>query len=97
MGWVVKLETKNGWREVETIEIGRLARRPTGLAAEEFGLSLAEGKNLLGELGRLILQTQMEEFITGARVCGDCPKLTTAAAHEFQRRQNLPPPNCDMR
>ena len=67
MEWVVKLESKNGWGEVETIEVGRLDRSPTGLTAEEFGLTLAEGKNLLGELGRLILQTQMEEFITCAR------------------------------
>ena len=36
-------------------------------------MMLAEGKNLLGELGRLILETQMEEFTT--RVCGDCLKL----------------------
>jgi hypothetical protein len=46
-----------------------------GLTADEVGMTLAEGKNLLGELGRLILQTQMEEFITRARVCGDCLKL----------------------
>jgi hypothetical protein len=36
---------------------------------------LAEGKNLLGELARLFLQTQMEEFATCARVCRDCMKL----------------------
>jgi hypothetical protein len=46
MEWVVKIETKNGRGEVETIEVGRLARRPTGLSAEEFGLTLTEGKNL---------------------------------------------------
>ena len=34
MEWVVKIETKNGWGEVETIEVGRLARRPTGLSPE---------------------------------------------------------------
>ena len=73
MEWVVKLETRNGWGEVETIEVGRLDRRVSGLTAEEVGMMLAEGKNLLGELGRLILQTQMEEFTT--RVCGDCLKL----------------------
>jgi hypothetical protein len=73
MEWVVNLETRNGWGEVETIEVGRLDRRVSGLTAEEVGMMLAEGKNLLGELGRLILQTQMEEFTT--RVCGDCLKL----------------------
>jgi hypothetical protein len=64
MEWVVKLEARNGWGEVETIEVGRLERRVVGLKAEEVGLTLTEGKSLLGELGRLILQTQMEEFIT---------------------------------
>jgi hypothetical protein len=73
MEWVVNLETRNGWGEVETIEVGRLDRRVSGLTAEEVGMMLAEGKNLLCELGRLILQTQMEEFTT--RVCGDCLKL----------------------
>jgi hypothetical protein len=57
MEWVVKLETRNGWREVETIEVGRFDRRVSGLTADEVGMTLAEGKNLLGELGRLILQT----------------------------------------
>ena len=34
--------------EVETIEVGKLERRVVGLTAEEVGLTLAEGKNLLG-------------------------------------------------
>ena len=79
MEWVVKLEAKSGWGEVETIEVGRLERRVSGSRAEELGLTLAEGKNLLGELGRLILQTQMEEFITCARVCGDLPEAPASA------------------
>ena len=58
MEWVVELETRNGWGEVETIEVGKLERRVVGLTAEEVGLTLAEGKNLLAELGRLILQTR---------------------------------------
>ena len=61
-GHGVKLEAKSGWGEVETIEVGRLERRVVGLTAEEVGLTLAEGKDLLGELARLVLQTQMEEF-----------------------------------
>ena len=75
MEWVDKLEAKSGWREVETTEVSRLERRAVGLAAGEAGLTLAEGKNLVGELARLILQTQMEEFTTCARVCRDCLKL----------------------
>ena len=75
MEWVVKLEAKSGWGEVETIEVGRLERRVVGLPAGEVGLTLAEGRNLLDELVRLILRTQMEEFTTCARVCRDCLKL----------------------
>ena len=73
MEWVVKLEAKSGWGEVETIEVGKLERRVVGLTAEEVGLTLSEGKGLLGELARLVLQTQMEEFATCAR--GFCRKL----------------------
>jgi len=68
MEWVLKLEIRNDFGEMEMIEVGRLERRVVGLSAEQLGLTLAEAKNLLGELGRLVLQTQMEEFITCARV-----------------------------
>ena len=51
MEWVLKLEARNGWGEVETIEVGRLERRVVGLTAEELGLTLAEAKNLLGGTG----------------------------------------------
>jgi hypothetical protein len=67
MDWVVKLEAQSGWGEAETIEVGRLRRRVVGLTADEFGLTLAEGRELLGESARLILQTQIEEFTTCAR------------------------------
>jgi len=75
MEWVVKLEARSGWGEVETIEVATIKRRVVGLTAEEVGLTLAEGKDLLGELGRLVLQTQMEEYTTCARVCPCCMKL----------------------
>jgi hypothetical protein len=75
MEWVLKLEAKSGWGEVETIEVGKLERRVVGLTEEELGLTLAESKNLLSELGRLVLQTQVEEFVACARVCGDCLNL----------------------
>jgi hypothetical protein len=89
MEWVVKLEAKSGWGEVETIEVGRLERRVVGLTAEEVGLTLAEGKNLLGELARLILQTQMEEFTTCARVCTDCMKLRRLRDRRTRKIQTL--------
>ena len=51
MEWVVKLEAKNGWGEVETIEVATIKRRVVGPTAEEVGVTLAEGKDLLGNSG----------------------------------------------
>jgi hypothetical protein len=89
MEWVVKLEAKSGWGDVETIEVGRLERPVVGLMAEEAGLTLAEGKNLLGELARLVLQTQMEEFTTCSRVCSDCMKLRPLRDSRTRKIQTL--------
>jgi hypothetical protein len=69
MEWTIKLEARTGWGEVETVEVGRLQRRVLGLTADEVGLTLAGGKDLLSELHRLVLQTQMEEYVMCARVC----------------------------
>jgi hypothetical protein len=74
---------------VETIEVGRLARRVVGLTAEEIGLTLAEGKELLGELPRLILQTEMKEFATCARVCRDCMNLRRRRDNRTRKIQTL--------
>jgi hypothetical protein len=89
MEWILKLEAKSGWGDVKTIEVGRLERRVVGLTAEEVGLTLAEGKALLGELARLILQTQMEEFATCARVCRDCMKLRRRRDSRTRKVQTL--------
>jgi hypothetical protein len=59
---VLKLETRNGWGEMKTIEVGRLERRVVGLTAEEVGLTLAEAKNLLGELGRLVFRPRWKNL-----------------------------------
>lgn len=75
MHWTIKLEARPGWGEVETIEGVCFKRRVVGLAAEEVGLSLVEGKEILAELQRLMLQTQMEEYAVCKRVCPECLKL----------------------
>jgi hypothetical protein len=89
MEWVLKLEAKSGWGEVETIEVGRLERRVSGLTAEELGLTLAESKTLLGELARLVLQTQVEEFVTCDRVCGSCLRLRRLRDRRTRKIQTL--------
>ena len=75
MEWRIKLEARSGWGEVETIEVARFKRRVVGLTAEEIGLSLEEAKQVLAELQRLVLQTQMEEYTFCARVCPACLKM----------------------
>jgi hypothetical protein len=89
MEWVLKLEARSGWGDVETIEVGRLECRVTGLGAEELGLTLAESKALLGELARLVLQTQVEEFITSDRVCGSCRGLRRLRDRRTRKIQTL--------
>ncbi len=60
---------------METIEAACFKRCVVGLTAEEAGLSLAEGKELLAELQRLMLQTQRREYAVCKRVCPECLKL----------------------
>ena len=59
MEWRIKLEATSGWGEVETIEVAHFKRRFVGLTAEEIGLE--EAKQILADLQRLVLRTQMEE------------------------------------
>jgi len=89
MEWVVKLEARSGWGEVETIEVATIKRRVVGLTAEEVGLTLAVGKDLLGKLGRLVLQTQMDEYTTCARVCPGCMKLRRQRDCRTRRIQTI--------
>lgn len=89
MEWVLKLEAKSGWGEIETIEVGRLQRGVAGLTAEELGLTLTEAKTLIGELARLVLQTQMEEYATCARVCESCLGLRRLRDRRTRKIQTL--------
>ncbi len=61
MEWRIKLEARSRWGEVETIEVAHFKRRVVGLTAEEIGLSLDEAKQVLAELQRLLVKSQMEE------------------------------------
>ena len=63
MEWVLKLEARTPLGETETIEITSFKRQIGVLSAEELGLSLAEGKQVLENLQRIVLQTQVEEYI----------------------------------
>jgi len=75
MEWKIRLEARTGWGEVTTCEIGTLRRGLGDLTADGIGLALAEAKSLLAELQQQIVQSQVDEYITCARVCSDCMKL----------------------
>ena len=72
MQWTIKLEARTEWGEAQTFEVGHLTRRVVGLAPDEVGLTLDEGKALLAELQRRIGQSQVAEKVFAARICSDC-------------------------
>ncbi len=56
-----------------------------GRTAEEVGLTLAEGKELLGGLARLILQTQREGYCQLGAVEGNRGDLVMTATRAKER------------
>ena len=99
MEWVLKLEARNGWSEVETIEVGRLERRVVGLTAEELGLTPAESKTMLGEPRTRKIQTLFGTVTVDAPRISICPcrggpavpKYEDAAEVQFSLRSSPKP------
>ena len=85
----MKLEARGGLGEVEIIEGERIRRRVVGLTVDEIGLTLEEGKGLLGELARLALQTRIGKFATCARFRRDCLKLRRLRDSRTRKIQTL--------
>jgi hypothetical protein len=75
MQWTIRLEARTGWGETETYEIGTNSRPVTGLRADEVGLLLDEAKAVLAKLQRRMVQSQIDEQVTCARVCSTCPRM----------------------
>lgn len=89
MEWKIRLEARTGWGEVTTCEIGTLRRGLGDLTADGIGLALAEAKSLLAELQQQIVQSQVDEYITCARVCSDCMKLRPLRDRRTRTLQTL--------
>lgn len=68
----IRIETEFGWGERRVHEISILERSLTEASAEDLGLSLAEGKVILREIQRAVLQDQVEEISEIERVCPTC-------------------------
>jgi len=75
-GFVVKvrirIETEFGWGECRSHEIGVIERCCIDASEDGLGISLAEGKSILKEVQRAVLQDQVEEISEVARVCRHC-------------------------
>jgi hypothetical protein len=89
MQWTIKLEASTGWGETATYEIGTISRRVTGLGAGEVGLALDEAKTVLSQLQRRIVQSQIDEQVTCARVCSDCLKMRRIRDRRTRTLQTL--------
>ena len=89
MEWTIRLEARTGWGEVTTCEIGALHRSLGDLTVDGVGLSLAEAKALLAELQQRIVQSQIDEYVTCARVCPDCMKLRPLRDQRSRTLQTL--------
>ena len=81
--------SENRLGEVTGCEIGALHRSLGDLAADGVGLSLAEAKSLLAELQQKIVQSQIDEYATCARVCPDCMKLRRLRDQRSRTLQTL--------
>ena len=72
MQWTIRLEARTRWGDTETYEIRTISWEVTGQTAGDVDLLLDEAKAILGELRRRMVQSQIDEQVTCARVCSDC-------------------------
>lgn len=89
MEWTFRVEARTGLGEVTTFEIGSLHRNLGDMTAVGVGLTLAEAKTLLCELQQRIVQTQVDAYITGARVCPDCLQVRRLRDRRTRTLQTL--------
>lgn len=81
----IRVETEFGWGETRSHDLGTVERDSIGASDEDFGLSLLEGKSLLTEIQRVLLQEQVEEISEIARVCQFCGSYL--AVHDRRERR----------
>ena len=89
MQWAIRLEAVIGWGDTQTYEIGTISPRVTGLGADEVGLLLDERKAVLAELRRRMVQNQIDEQVTCARVCFGCSRMRRIRDRRTRTLQTL--------
>lgn len=81
----IKIETEFGWGERLSHVISGVERNSINVSEDRLGLNLTEGKSILKEIQRMLLQDQVEEIIEIARVCRSCGEYL--AIHDRRQRR----------
>jgi len=71
----IRVEITTDWDETDTFEICQLERPYRQLEPERIGLSLAEGKDVLHRLQRIVVAAQAEEVCMLRRFCTRCHRF----------------------
>jgi hypothetical protein len=72
MEFIVWVETRLAGKTLGVEEVAKYERCADGIPPEDIGLTLAEGKDLVGQVQRKIVQTQIEILSLAKSLCMHC-------------------------
>lgn len=85
----IRIETEFGWGERRVHGIGGFERSSIEASEESIGLGFAEGKSILKEIQRAVLQDQVEDISEVERVCATCSTYLPIHDHRPRRLDTL--------
>lgn len=74
MEFVVWVETRLAGRTLEVRRVASVSRQAAGIGAEDVGLTLAEGKDVIRAVQERVVNVQTELLEAAARPCSQCDK-----------------------
>jgi hypothetical protein len=72
MEFIVWVETRLAGKTLAVQKVEKVDRRASGIAPEEIGLTLQEGKDFLKHVQRNVVQTQIQVQSMASRCCMHC-------------------------
>ena len=85
MEFIVWVETRLAGKTLAVEEVAKIDRCASGIASEDIGLSLQEGKDVLKHVQRNIVQTQVRVQSAASSCCMYCS--ATQLVKDIRRRQ----------
>ncbi len=85
MEFIVWVETRLAGKTLAVEEVAKVDRCASGIASEEIGLTLQEGKNVLNQVQRTFVQTQIQVQGAACSLCIHCG--STQLIKNIRRRQ----------